>query len=112
VIAANVFDQLGVIPSLPGAKCRGRHSLFDEARRGEAPETVDQRHAQALTLCLRGCPALAACQQWYAGLKPSKRPPGVIAGQIHTPKHDADVRDGAEMTRSRRSAKQDGTRFA
>jgi hypothetical protein len=82
-----LLDAVGAAPALPGARCRGRHSLFDEARRDEAPEAVDQRHAQALTLCLRGCPALAACQQWYAGLKPSKRPPGVIAGQIHTPKH-------------------------
>jgi hypothetical protein len=85
MIASNLFDHLGLIVALPGARCRGHWSLFDEARPDEAPETVDQRHAQALSLC-RECPALASCQQWFDSLKPSKRPPGVIAGRIHQPR--------------------------
>jgi hypothetical protein len=80
-----LLDAIGAAPVLPGAKCRHRSHLFDEARRDEAPETVDQRHAQALMLC-RDCPALASCQQWFTSLKPSQKPPGVVAGRIHTPK--------------------------
>lgn len=73
MIACNLFDQLGGVASLAGARCRGRHALFDEAEPHEPPERVDQRHAQALALC-RDCPALASCQQWFAGLKPTQKP--------------------------------------
>lgn len=69
-------------PSLPGAKCRGRSHLFDEAAPGEASEITDRRHQQALGLC-RICPALASCTQWYAALPARKRPPGVVAGTIN-----------------------------
>jgi WhiB family redox-sensing transcriptional regulator len=86
MIAANVFDSLGLIVSLPGARWRGKHSLFDEARRDETAAAVDKRHTQALMLC-RDCPVLGDCQQWFTGLKPSQKPPGVIAGRIHTPKY-------------------------
>lgn len=71
-------------PSLPGARCRGRSYLFDEAAKDEPPAVVEQRHAQALGLC-RICPALASCQQWYDSLPAQKRPPGVVAGIINTP---------------------------
>ena len=70
-------------PSLPGARCRGRWHLFDEAAQGEPTEVVEQRHAQALGLC-RICPALASCETWYASLPARKRPPGVVAGTINT----------------------------
>lgn len=73
--ATNLFDYLGLAPALPGARCRGKEP-------GEAPETVQQRHAQALSLCLRECPARERCQTWYLGLKPSNRPTGVVAGQV------------------------------
>ena len=80
-----LLDAVGAAPALPGARCRGRHHLFDEARPDEAPQTVDQRHAQALMLC-SDCPALASCEQFFLSLKPSKRPPGVIAGRINQPR--------------------------
>jgi WhiB family redox-sensing transcriptional regulator len=67
-------------PSLPGARCRGRHHLFDPAAPGENPDNVTARHAQALGLCLH-CPALAACQSGVADLPLKKRPPGVVAGR-------------------------------
>lgn len=76
-----LLSAIGAAPALPGARCRGKASLFDEAGQHEAPETAEQRHAQALGLC-RGCTALASCQHWYDTLKPSKRPPGVVAGQV------------------------------
>jgi hypothetical protein len=72
-------------PALHGARCRGKGHLFDEAAPGEASETVDQRHSQAIGLCFR-CPALDRCADWYGGLPKRKRPPGICAGQIHTPK--------------------------
>jgi hypothetical protein len=60
-------------PHLPGAACRGRWELFDD--RG--------RQAEAIQLC-QSCPALALCRQWVDSLKPSQRPPGVIAGRAPT----------------------------
>lgn len=72
---------LGAAPALPGARCRGRHHLFDDAARDEPAEVVEQRHHQALGLC-RGCPALASCQLWFDGLPPRQRPPGVVAGRL------------------------------
>ena len=74
-------DWLGALlgaPSLPGAKCRGRSHLFDEAQPGE---NATQRHNQAAGLCSR-CPSLAACTEWVDSLPKAKRPPGVVAGRI------------------------------
>ncbi|MBP2455683.1 hypothetical protein [Mycolicibacterium lutetiense] len=82
---STLLAAVGAAPALPGARCRGKHHLFDEADKHEAPETTEQRHAQALGLCRR-CPALASCQTWFDTLTPSKRPPGVIAGRIIQPK--------------------------
>ena len=76
-----LLDAIGAAPVLPGARCRGRHHLFDEAQPGENPDTVAARHNQALGHCSH-CPSLTRCQTWFLGLKPSKRPPGVVAGQI------------------------------
>lgn len=83
--ATGLFDALGVIPSLPGAQCAGQHRLFDEARPGEDEDVVDQRHAEALGLCAR-CPALDRCLTWLLDLPPSRRPTGVIAGQLNVSK--------------------------
>ena len=69
-------------PALPGARCRGRHHLFDAAASGEDPDTVSARHAQALRLCLNSCPSLTRCESWFRDLKPSNRPTGVVAGQV------------------------------
>jgi Transcription factor WhiB len=84
------LDQLlaaiGAAPVLPGARCRGRHHLFDAADPGEDPETVAARHSQALGLCSR-CPAQKDCKTWFLSLKPSKRPPGICAGL--NPRKDA-----------------------
>lgn len=74
-----LIEALAGAPSLPGARCRGRHHLFDPARLGEHAEA---RHAQALGLCER-CPALVACSEWYEGLPPKQRPLGVVAGRIN-----------------------------
>ena len=79
----DLLAALAGAPSLPGAKCRGRHALFDAPSEldREPPAVTEQRHAQALSLC-RTCPALASCQQWYDSLPRAQRPSGVVAGQI------------------------------
>lgn len=76
-----LLAAVGAAPALPGAKCRHRSHLFDEAQPGESPEATEARHQQALGLC-RVCPALASCSEWFAALPARKRPPGVVAGQI------------------------------
>ncbi|TVX95898.1 hypothetical protein FPV58_26675 [Mycolicibacterium porcinum] len=80
-----LLAAVGAAPALPGARCRGRHHLFDEQGTHETTETTEQRHQQALGLC-QHCTALASCQTWFDTLTPSKRPPGVIAGRIIQPK--------------------------
>jgi WhiB family redox-sensing transcriptional regulator len=68
-------------PALPGARCRGRHHLFDEQNGSESSETAAARHRQALGLC-QHCPALTACRAWLDTLPARKRPQGVVAGTI------------------------------
>ena len=68
-------------PALPGARCRGRHHLFDPAATGEDPDAVEQRHTKALGLC-EHCPSLRPCRDWLQSLPRQKKPDGVIAGQI------------------------------
>lgn len=80
----DLLSSLAGSPSLPGARCRGRHHIFDPAALGENPDTVAARHAQALGLCSR-CPSLTRCAEWLESLPPKRRPLGVTAGQIHTP---------------------------
>jgi WhiB family redox-sensing transcriptional regulator len=76
-----LLDAVGAAPCLPGARCRGRHTLFDPPAPGENPDTVASRHAQALGLCSR-CPALSRCGDWLESLPPRKRPHGVVAGNV------------------------------
>lgn len=76
---------IGVAPSLPGARCRGKPHLFDAAGTHEPAATVAQRHQQALGLCDR-CPALEPCRQWLDGLPKGRRPEGVVAGIVNHPK--------------------------
>ncbi len=79
----HLLEALAAAPSLPGARCRGRHHLFDEAAPNEAPEVVEQRHAQVLGLCSR-CPAADRCRAWFNALPARHRPHGVVAGQLRT----------------------------
>lgn len=77
--------SLAGVPALPGARCRGRHHLFDAGRPGEDPDVANARHGQALQLCGQ-CPAQARCADWLDALAPSQRPEGVVAGQVIRPK--------------------------
>jgi len=78
---SGLLAALAGAPSLPGARCRGRHVLFDEAAPGESVTTTDARQRQAVAMCQR-CPSLARCSTWLASLPPPNRPPGVVAGRI------------------------------
>jgi hypothetical protein len=76
-----LLSALAGTPAFPGSRCRGRHYLFDPADGREAPAVVEARHTQAIGLC-QGCPALARCDTWFYKLPPSKRPQGVVAGEL------------------------------
>lgn len=79
-----LLAAVGAAPALPGARCRHRSHLFDEAGKDEPPGVVEERHAQALGLC-RICPALASCSEWFDSLPAPKRPTGVVAGIVNKP---------------------------
>jgi hypothetical protein len=81
----DILAAVGAAPCLPGARCRGRHALFDPAAKDEDPDNVTARHTQALTLCTH-CPSLTRCKAWLDGLPVSKRPFGVIAGTVRIPR--------------------------
>jgi hypothetical protein len=74
-----LLGAMAATPALPGAKCVGRHDLFD-LRDLSDPERPDAE-AQALALC-RSCPALAGCSAWFESLPHGRRPHGVIAGKV------------------------------
>jgi hypothetical protein len=76
-----LFDAVGLAPDLAGARCRGCSALFDEPAPGESDDIAAMRHLQALGLCEQ-CPALTRCEDWLDTLTPSRRPEGVIAGQV------------------------------
>lgn len=73
------------IPELPGAACAGAWELFDPKDDDEDAEDLQYRHSAAVRMCLSDCPCLAACRSWVASLPPSKRPVGVVAGEVRRP---------------------------
>ena len=89
---ADLLAGLAGAPALPGARCRGRSHLFDEANSDESADIVAARHRQALDLCGR-CPSRQRCGDWLLTLTPAKRPTGVVAGRIVAPR-----RQGQEDT--------------
>ena len=80
-----LIGALAGVPVLRGARCRGRHHLFDPPACDEPDATAQARHSQALRVC-EVCPALDACAAWVSSLPVSKRPHGVVAGRIITPR--------------------------
>ena len=80
-----LLSSLAGVPLLRGARCRGRHYLFD-AQEGDEPDDVaSERHLQALGLC-QLCPALRDCERWVDSLPVRKRPLGVVAGRRYNKK--------------------------
>lgn len=88
-----LVGALAGIPSLPGARCRGRAPLFDCD--DDDPEIIQY----AIWQC-RACPALADCRDWVTTLRPSQRPSGVTAAVMRRPgkqrRSRAAQTDGAE----------------
>jgi hypothetical protein len=76
-----LLSSLAGTPAFPGARCRGKHHLFDPAGVDEPITVVEQRHAQAAGLCLGGCPALDRCRSWAQTLT-NHELSGVIAGEV------------------------------
>lgn len=83
--ALNLFDAIALAPSLPGAKCRGRHRLFDPPEPGADPAEVADAQAAALKLCA-ACTSLPRCAAWVESLPPTKRPDGVVGGTVRAPR--------------------------
>ncbi|WP_197382849.1 hypothetical protein [Mycolicibacterium mengxianglii] len=83
-LLAPLLDAISAAPQLDGAQCIGMHEVFDPRHHDEAIQDAAYRHAAGLHLC-HTCPALADCQVWFLGLKPSRRPRGVVAGRINEP---------------------------
>lgn len=75
----------GVIPALPGARCRGREELFDatisQADWDNDGTAVGFARRAAMRVC-GSCPALAECEAWIESLPRPLRPRGVVAGQF------------------------------
>jgi hypothetical protein len=82
VSATKLFDAVGLSPALPGARCRGRHHLFDPPSANADPDDAAYAEQAALRLCA-GCPALASCSRWFESLPKQQRPPGVVAGRVN-----------------------------
>jgi hypothetical protein len=78
----DLFGALGAIPRLEGSLCVGRHELFD-LRDISDPDRAEAE-ARALALC-GTCPAALQCRQWVERLPASRRPHGVIAGEVRRP---------------------------
>lgn len=78
---------LAGVPDLPGARCKGRADLF-EATVGVRPidgrptrDELERARSEALRVCA-ACPALDPCRVWLDGLRPTRRPRGVVAGRV------------------------------
>ncbi len=84
-LLAPLLEAISAAPQLDGAQCIGMHEAFDPRHPDETMEDAAYRHETGLHLC-RTCPALADCQVWFLGLKPSRRPRGVVAGRINEPR--------------------------
>ena len=91
-----IFEDLGDIPDLAGARCRNRHELFDQAIEGSS--AIFARRA-ARQVCA-SCPALEACGAWVEALPQYQRPRGIVAGRLI----DVTGRFPAEVARKRRLA--------
>lgn len=90
--------EVGHVPDLAGARCRGRRELFDatiSSERGGTTDAAEYAREAAQRLCEQ-CPALDRCRQWLHSLPPRQRPLGVVAGQVNQParQHSEVTSDG------------------
>ncbi|MCV7418809.1 hypothetical protein [Mycolicibacterium litorale] len=78
----NLAEHLGAIPTLDGARCRGRYEQFDLPEPYVAADPAAEDRLNAAAADCRRCPALQPCARWVDGLRPQQRPAGVVAGRI------------------------------
>jgi hypothetical protein len=71
---------LSGVPLMEGAACVSDPAMFDEADPGHS--NADVRRMEAAARVCRRCPVLAECGAWAASLPASRRPAGVLAGQL------------------------------
>lgn len=90
----NLAAALHGIPDLDDAACVGMWAAFDPAEPDENTDDIEYRHNAALALC-KACPALPDCSAWFDSLKPSQRPPGVVAGRVTAPRRPGRPRRAA-----------------
>jgi hypothetical protein len=80
---SNTWESLSAVlrsaPDLRGARCAGRWDLFDAEQ--DDPEDRAWAVERAIQIC-GDCPVLGPCTAYVDGLKPSRRPPGVVAGRL------------------------------
>jgi hypothetical protein len=69
------------VPTLTGAKCKGKHTIFDPPERGGVSRSQVMNQERALRMCRR-CPCLAECRRFYDSLPARQRPTGVVAGRV------------------------------
>lgn len=60
--------------------CAGSAELFEPSAKTEDPDIREYRQAAALAACAR-CPALPACQRWFATETPTHWTDWIVAGQ-------------------------------
>lgn len=81
----HMAELLACIPDLPGSRCKGRADLYEAtvAEHGNPASRAEIQHARAAALRLcSDCPALRPCRAWFNELRHTRRPRGVVAGQI------------------------------
>jgi hypothetical protein len=100
--------ELAGAPALPGAACKGMAPLYertvDERRVDGRPTKTELENArsEALGLC-NACPALDRCRAWLDSQRVTRRPRGVVAGQVITSSGlpSKDQGDGRTLHRAR-----------
>ncbi len=73
---ADLGAAIGVVPHLDGP-CKGNATAFD------ADGSAEQI-AFSVECCLQFCGCLPECRRWLDSLPASKRPVGVVAGELIT----------------------------
>ncbi|BCP02035.1 hypothetical protein MINTM018_48040 [Mycobacterium intracellulare] len=82
----HMTELVGEIPDLRGARCKGMAQLYEQTIAtnrdgGPTREETDAARETALRICA-ACPSLAPCRAYIAALPKSRRPLGVVAGQV------------------------------
>lgn len=72
----DLLGALNAAPALAGARCSGHHELWDET---DDPAIVEYTR----DICTTRCPVFDRCHSWLESLPKSRRPPGVVAGELY-----------------------------